>query len=102
MVIGFLALMGGVFAYGYHKGSLNQISKFEAQRVKTQEKLFDLGEEVVKKNAELRRLQKEKEDLINELETSARDAIGADNPGVGANGGLRRLEQRWGSPSGSP
>lgn len=102
MLVSALAMLAGVFAYGYHKGSLNELAKVEAKRVKTQEKLFDLAESLSMQSAELLRLQTEKKGLIYELEQAAEEATGAGNPGVGANGGLQRLERRWGPSTASP
>lgn len=91
-----LALLGGAFAYGYHKGAVNQIEKFEADRVKLQTEILDLNKDLSERSAEIVRLQREREGLINELENEAITAPGSSNPGVAATGGLRRLEERWG------
>lgn len=95
-VIAGLALMGGAFAYGYHKGSLAELQKIAEKTAETQEELFDLADTVREQTEELRRLQREKEDLINALEEEATVAPGSDNPGVATTGGLQRLERRWG------
>lgn len=102
MLVSALAMLAGAFAYGFHKGSLNELAKVEAERVKTQEELFDLAEDLSVKTAELLRLRTEREGLINELEQAANQAVGANNPGVAANGGLQRLERRWGPSTTSP
>lgn len=91
-----LALLGGAFAYGYHKGSLAELQKIADKTAQTQEELFDLADTVREQTEELRRLQREKEDLINALEEEATEAPGSANPGVATTGGLQRLEQRWG------
>lgn len=91
-----LALMGGAFAYGYHKGSLAELQKIADKTAETQEKLFDLADTVREQTEELRRLQSEKKDLINALEEEATVVAGSDNPGVATTGGLQRLERRWG------
>lgn len=91
-----LALMGGAFAYGYHKGTVSQIQKFEADRQELQDEILDLNEDLSVKNAENLQLLKDKEELAYELENEALNAAGSSNPGVGSTGGLQRLESRWG------
>lgn len=97
-----LAFVAGVFGYGVHYGTVSQIEKQAEEKAALQLELFDLGEVISVKNAELLRLMAEKEDLIDELETEAVEAPGASNPGVAANGGLQRLERRWGSSTSTP
>lgn len=97
-----LALLGGTFAYGYHKGTVNQIEKFEEDRQELQTDLLDLADQIREKNSIILREQREKEDLINELEEQANSAVGSGNPGVSTTGGLQRLEKRWGSAPGTP
>ena len=97
-----LAFTGGVFAYGYHKGTVNQIEKFEEDRQQLQTDLLDLSDDLRAKNAEILRLSKEREELVNDLENQAYEAEGSDAPGVSSTGGLQRLEQRWGSPPSTP
>lgn len=97
-----LLLLGGAFAFGYHKGTVNQIAKFESDRQELQNEILDLNLTLQERAEELRRLRTEKEDLINELENAALDAEGADAPGIAATGGLQRLEKRWGSGSTTP
>lgn len=94
--VGGLALLGGAFTYGYFKGSAAELLKIAEKTAETQQELFDLGVDVREKTEELRRLQKEKEDLIHALEQEAIEAPGASKPGVAATGGLQRLERRWG------
>jgi len=97
-----LSLMGGAFAYGIQKGTIWEKARTEAKRQELQEEILDLNEDLNVKNAEILQLNREREDLINELEQQALEAEGAVNPGVGATGGLRRLERRWGkSPTAS-
>ncbi|AWY09422.1 hypothetical protein vBRpoPV13_65 [Ruegeria phage vB_RpoP-V13] len=97
-----LLLLGGAFAFGYHKGTVNQIAKFEDDRQQLQNDILDLNVSLQERADEIRRLRTEKEGLINELENAALDAEGADAPGVAATGGLQRLEKRWGqSPASS-
>lgn len=96
ILVSALALIAGAFAYGYHKGSVAEIRKIENERVKIQKKLFDLSDIVRKQAGELRRLQREKEDLVNALEDEATKAPGSDAGGVATTGGLQRLERRWG------
>jgi len=91
-----LTLMGGAFAYGVHKGTVWQVEAYQEQKQELQAEIFDLNLDLNEKNAEILRLNREKEGLINDLEQQALEAKGADNPGVAATGGLRRLEQRWG------
>lgn len=93
--------MSGAFAYGYHKGSLAELQKIAEKAAETQEELFDLADTVRQQTEELRRLQREKEELIDALEEEATVAPGSDNPGVTATGGLQRLERRWGPSSGA-
>lgn len=90
-----LAMLGGAFAYGVHKGTVWQVQRQEDERTKTQEEIFDLNEELLKKAAELEQLENERRELINDLENQALTAEGSNGPGVGTTGGLRRLEQRW-------
>lgn len=97
-----LAVIGGAFAYGIHKGTVWQVQRQEAERVRTQEEIFDLNEELLKKAAELAELENERRELINDLENQALTAEGSNGPGVGSTGGLRRLEQRWSSSSIAP
>lgn len=97
-----LAMLGGAFAFGFHRGTVSEIRKQEEARLELQEDLFDLADELSLRNAEILRLQREREGLINDLEEQALDANGADNPGVVSTGGLLRLEQRWGSGTGTP
>lgn len=97
-----LALLGGAFAYGYHKGTVAQIEKFEADRQQLQTDLLDLSDDIRAKNAEILRLNAEKEGLINDLENQAYTAEGSSAPGVSSTGGLLRLEQRWGPSPTSP
>ena len=97
-----VALLGAAFAYGYHKGTVNQIEKYEEDRQELQNELFDLNESLSVRNAEILRLNREKEGLINELENQAITAEGSAGPGVGTTGGLQRLERRWGPSTTSP
>ncbi len=95
-------IVASAFGFGYHKGTVNQVEKFEADRQQLQTDLLQLSDDLSAKNAEILRLSKEREELVNDLETQAYEAEGSSGPGVGSTGGLQRLEQRWGSPSGSP
>lgn len=97
-----ITLLGGAFGYGVHKGTVWQVEKQEDNRVKLQNEIFDLNEDLSVKNAEILRLAKEREGLINELEQQALDAEGASNGGIATTGGLRRLERRWGPSPTSP
>jgi len=97
-----VALLGAAFVYGYHKGTVNQIAKFEEDRQELQDELLDLNETLSVKNAEILRLNREREVLVNELENQALTAEGSSAPGVATTGGLQRLERRWGpSPASS-
>jgi len=96
VVLASLALLGGTFAYGYHKGSVAEIQKIADKTAETQEELFNLAEVIRIQTDALRQLQREREDLINELEQVAIVATGSGNPGVSSTGGLQRLERRWG------
>jgi hypothetical protein len=102
ILVATLSLLGGAFAYGYHKGTVNQIEKFEDDRQELQNDLLDLNETLSVKNAEILRLNREKEGLINELENQALTAEGSSAPGVATTGGLQRLERRWGPTPTSP
>lgn len=97
-----LAILGGAFAYGVHKGTVWQVQRQEDERTKTQEEIFDLNEELLNKAAELEQLKNERRELINDLENQALTAEGSNGPGVGTTGGLRRLEQRWSQGTISP
>lgn len=92
-----LTVVVGAFAYGVHKGTVSQIEIHAEEKAALQLELFDLAEVISVKNAELLRILAEKKELIDEIEQQAIEAPGADNPGVAANGGLQRLDQRWGS-----
>lgn len=102
ILVATVALLGAAFAYGYHKGTVNQIAKFEEDRQELQDELLDLNESLSVKNAEILRLNREREGLINELETQAINAEGSSAPGVATTGGLQRLERRWGPSPTSP
>ena len=102
MGIAVFALLGGTFTYGYHRGSVNQIKQFEDDRQELQTDLLDLADQIREKNSIILREQREKEDLIDELEEQANNAVGSSNPGVANTGGLQRLEKRWGPTPGSP
>lgn len=93
--------MGGAFAYGYYKGSLAELQKIAEKTAETQEELFDLADTVRQQTEELRRFQREKEELIDALEEEATVAPGSDNPGITTTGGLQRLERRWGPSPGA-
>lgn len=95
-------LIGAAFAFGYHKGTVHQIEQYEEDRQGLQDELLDLNEYLSVKNAEIHRLNREKEGLINELENQAVTAKGSDSPGVASTGGLQRLERRWGPSPTSP
>ena len=97
-----LAFVGGVFVYGYHKGTVNQIAKQLEAKQELQEQLFDLNEILFLKNAEILRMNQEREELVNELENQALSTKGSDAPGVSSTGGLQRLERRWGSSPTTP
>jgi hypothetical protein len=97
-IIGFtVTLISGAFAYGFHRGSLNQAEKYADERIQLQEDLIDLGERLSLRNAELLAAQTERQELIDDLEAQALSANGSDNPGVATTGGLQRLCDRWGA-----
>lgn len=85
-----------IFGFGFLKGQDHAEAKFEKTRLALQDELFDLADDLSVLNAENLRLLKEREELVNDLETQALEAPGADNPGVAATGGLQRLDSRWG------
>ena len=97
-----LAMSGASFFVGKWKGYNNGVSHEravqDAARARTQIELNSLGEKVAQQAGELLALQRERENLVQSLEDEARDAHGADRPGVADTGGLRRLERRWGAP----
>jgi hypothetical protein len=97
-----LSLIGGAFAFGWNKGSTNEKRKAEESRQEIQEKILDLNKDLAEKNAAILKINREKEDLINDLENQALAAKGSDGPGVGSTGGLQRLERRWRSSTTSP
>jgi len=88
--------MGGAFVYGYHKGSLAELTKIAEKTAETQEDLFDLNEVIRKQTEALRQAEREREELIDALEEEASVAAGSDGPGVVTTGGMQRLERRWG------
>lgn len=90
-----LTLVVGAFAYGFYRGSINELAKIQEDRNRSQQELFDLADELSERAAEVLRLQREREGLINDLEQQALQAEGSSAPGVAATGGLQRLEQRW-------
>jgi len=95
VLVGSLALLGGTFAYGFHKGSVSEIKKIAEKTEQTQNELFDLADRIRVQTEALRKMQRQREELINELEQAANVSIGSDNPGVSTTGGLQRLERRW-------
>lgn len=97
-----LSLLGGAFAYGWYKGTVNQIEKFAAEKQKLQEEVIDLEADLNVKAAEILALQIEREGLIDDLEQAALNAKGASAPGVSSTGGLHRLERRWSTNPDSP
>jgi metallophosphoesterase superfamily enzyme len=101
LIIGGLALLGGTFAYGYHKGSVSEIQKIADRTAEKQQELLDLGDVVRMQTEALRQLKREKEDLINALEEEATVAPGSNNPGIATTGGMQRLERRWGPSPGT-
>ena len=100
--LAFLLAVGASFGYGrfsgYRNGIEAQKQKTETARLATQEELFELGETILIQANELERLQRERVQLVHDLEQSAIQAPGSSNPGVAANGGLLRLQRRWGAP----
>lgn len=90
-----LSLLGGAFVYGYHKGTVNQIEKFVAEKQKLQEEVVDLEADLNVKATQIQALQIEREGLIDDLEQAALNANGASAGGIFTTGGLRRLERRW-------
>lgn len=102
MLVATLSLLGGAFAYGWHKGSVNQIEKFAAEKQKLQEEVIDLEADLNVKAAEILALQIQREELIDDLEQAALNAEGASAGGIATTGGLRRLERRWSTSPTSP
>lgn len=102
MFVATLSLLGGAFAFGFHKGTVNQIEKFAEEKQQLQTDILDLEADITVKAAEIARLNSEKEGLINELEQAALNAEGSSAPGVATTGGLQRLERRWGPSTTSP
>ena len=97
-LVGALAMAGASFFYGQHKGVELQKGRQERSRLDTQEELFDLGEALSIKAAEIETLKRERAQYVQEIENEVRDSVGSSNPGVAANGGLLRLIRRWGTP----
>lgn len=97
-----LALLAGAFGYGVHKGTVWQVQRFEDDRQALQTEILDLNVDLQERSAELARLQREREELVNDLEQAAINAEGSSGPGIATTGGLQRLESRWGpSPASS-
>jgi DNA anti-recombination protein RmuC len=90
-----VALFAAAYAYGYHKGTVNVIEKVAEATAEKQEEIFDLADKIRSQSEALRQAQKDREELINELEEQANNAVGAGNDGVATTGGLQRLERRW-------
>lgn len=101
MLVATLSLLGGAFAYGWHKGTVNQIEKFAEEKQKLQKEVIDLEADLNVQAAKILALQIEREGLIDDLEEQALSAEGADAPGISATGGLRRLERRWSTNPGT-
>lgn len=97
-----LTIIGGAFAYGVHKGTVWEIEKYQKEKIHLQNEILDLNADLQLMNAEMLRLNRLREELVNELEKQALEANGADNPGIGTTGGLYRLERRWGDHSTTP
>lgn len=91
------ALAAGLAGYSYAAGVDAERARNDEARRATQQELFDLGEELSRKAAELEAAKAERQDLVQSLEAEAANAPGADRPGVGADG-LQRLERRWSTP----
>lgn len=92
-----IAVVLGVFGYGFIKGKSYAEASYEEDRLEFQKDLFDLADDISVKNAEILALQKTQKDLANALEIEANNADGSDNDGIATTGGLQRLERRWGS-----
>ena len=95
ILVATLAVLGAAFGYGVHKGTVWQVQKFEEDRQALQDEILDLNLSLNERAAELERLKRANEELINDLENQALTAEGSDGPGVATTGGLQRLEQRW-------
>ena len=102
ILVSIFALTGGAFVYGYTKGTTNEIKKAVEAKQALQEELLDLNDDLMAKNAEILRLTREREGLIDELENQAITADGSSAPGIATTGGLQRLERRWGSSPTTP
>jgi hypothetical protein len=97
-----VAIIGAAFAFGYHKGTVNQIEKFTEKKQQLQNKVTNLETDLNVKAAKILALQIEKEGLIDDLEQAALNAEGASAPGISSTGGLYRLERRWSKDSETP
>jgi cob(I)alamin adenosyltransferase len=97
-VLASLILSGASFFYGKFEGRAAQRADHEIARQATQQELFDLGEALSMKAAEIETLQRERAQYVQEIENQALDSVGSSNPGISPGGGLRRLELRWGTP----
>lgn len=82
---------------GYNAGHAASEAAQEVARQATQKQLFQLGEELSRKATEIEAMDRERTARQKEFEDAARDAPGADRPGIGSDG-VRRLQQRWGAP----
>lgn len=102
LALAVLAIAGSSFGagkfLGYRNGVANEKAKVEIARLATQKLVFALDSTIDSQALEIEALIVERKDLVRQSERNATMAIGAGNPGIGANGGLLRLEQRWNSP----
>lgn len=90
----FAILLAGL---GYWVGKTYAEKSYQAQKIKTQQELFDVSEKLSEANTKLEKYRAAQENLARELEQQALDAPDAHRPGISVDG-LQRLQRRWGTP----
>lgn len=90
-----VASITGSYFYGRSSGIDHQTSVYEKAKEKTQKEIFRLGDELSKKSLELEKTKRIKNEKVIVFEKQATEAVGSNSPGINANGGLQRLENRW-------
>ena len=97
-VLAYPALYGLGLWQGHGRGVDAAEARADAARAALQVEVNGLGEKNAQLAGALLALQRERDALGQALENEARDAVGADRPGIADTGGLQRLQRRWGSP----
>jgi len=80
---------------GHGAGIEAERARVAEARREMQQDLFEAGERLSRMAADLDAARRAADARTQDFEDAARDAPGADRPGIGP-GGLRRLERRWG------